>query len=301
MKSIFSILTPVLAGVILTVQAADPVFSGPQPGERTTGFKVASGASGGERDPVAENDGKPVVLVFLHALERSLVPLLRVVDEYAASRSNHLNSEIVFLAEDRLTGEQRMKAVQGSLRMKSRLGVSLDGPEGPGNYGLNKECMMTIVVAKGNRVTDNFALVQPGIADAPKIIAALAKISGDDNPPAAEALLARGGREEMRPNARRERMRREGGDAFPGAVPTDAKLTGLLRQFIRPANDEAAVDRVLGEVKASIKDDPALTQQAIDGWTRVLHFGDRYGTPYARKAGAEFLETLKKETSKTDR
>jgi hypothetical protein len=82
-------------------------------------------------------------------------------------------------------------------------------------------------------------------------------------------------------------------DDFPGAVPTDGKLVGLLRQFIRPTNDDATVDRVLAEVKAHIKDSPDLAKQAADGWTRVLHFGDRYGTPYARKVGQEFLEQIK--------
>ena len=79
---------------------------------------------------------------------------------------------------------------------------------------------------------------------------------------------------------------------FPGAVPADAKLVGLLRQFIRPTNDDATVDRVLAEVKTHIKDNADLTKQAADGWTRVLHFGDRYGTPYARKVGQEFLDQI---------
>ena len=82
-------------------------------------------------------------------------------------------------------------------------------------------------------------------------------------------------------------------EKFPGAVPTDEKLVGLLRQFIRPTHENETVDRVLNEVKAHIKDNPDLKQQAIDGWTRVLHFGDRYGTPYSRKVGVEFLASLK--------
>ncbi len=78
-----------------------------------------------------------------------------------------------------------------------------------------------------------------------------------------------------------------------GAVPGGCVLNGLLRQFIRPTNDDAAVDRVIGEVKTYIKDNPDLTKQAADGWTRVLHFGDRYGTPYSRKVGQEFLDQIK--------
>jgi hypothetical protein len=286
-----------------TIFAADEVFSGPQPGEKTTGFKVLaihSSTPQSERDPIAENKGGPIALVFVHAVERSLVPLLRVTDEYGASRKEHLRTEIIFLAPDRIAGEQRVKAVVNSLKLKSNAGLSIDGGEGPGNYGLNKECMMTIVVAKDNKVTANFALVQPGIADAPKVIEALARVSGDTNPPSIEKLnaernpgMARGRDGQMR-RPGPEANRTEGKDPFPGAVPTDEKLTGLLRRFIRPTNDDATVDQVLAEVKTYIKGNDDLRKQAADGWTRILHFGDRYGTPYARRKGAEFLEELKK-------
>jgi hypothetical protein len=42
-----------------------------------------------------------------------------------------------------------------------------------------------------------------------------------------------------------------------------------------------------------VKEHPELARQAIDGWTRVLHFGDRYGTEYSRKIGRQMLEELK--------
>ena len=281
-------------------RAADAVFSGPQPGEKTSGFKVAridGVATPTERDPIAENHGKPIALVFIHAIERSLVPLLRVVDEYGAQRKEHLRTEVIFLSGDRIEAENRIKAVKNSLRLKSNVGLSLDGVEGPGNYGLNKNCMMTIVVAKDNRVTGNFALVQPGIADGPKVLEALARVSGDTNTPTVEALLPKNNGEGMRRQApARAEARPPGGkDPFPGAVPPDEKLQGLLRRFIRPTNDDATVDRVLEEVKAHIKDDAGLRKQAIDGWVRVLHFGDRYGTDYSRKVGAEFLQGLQKQ------
>jgi hypothetical protein len=277
---------------------ADPVFSGPQPGEKTTGFKVIeiNGTKAGEeRDPIADNAGAPTALVFVHGIERSLVPLLRAVETYGASNQARLKTEIVFLAADRLAGEQRVKAAAGSLKLRGRVGLSPDGAEGPGNYGLNKDCLMTILGARSNTVVTNFALVQPGIADAPAVIAALAKLCGDPNPPTAEAVLAQAsaGRGAMMARGQTDRADGKAADPFPGAVPTDAKLQGLLRSFIRPTNDDARVDTVLAEVKEHIKDNADLKQQAIDGWTRVLHFGDRYGTPYSRKVGAEFLESLK--------
>jgi hypothetical protein len=325
----------------MALQGADPIYSGPQPGEKTTGFptiEIGGASDGAERDPVKDNAGAPTAFVFVHALERSLLPLLRVVDEYGAQRRDRVKTEVVFLAADRISGEQKVRAAASSLRLRARQGLSPDGAEGPGNYGLNKECMMTIVMAKDNVVTSSFALVQPGIADAPAVVAALAKTCGDENPPTVETLSpvqqnARGrGMMANRGDAARrepldlskldrtseaglrasvdalvaevEALRREltqqRGEAppaarpqqpIPGAAPTDAKLTGLLRQFIQPSNDDATVDRVLSEVKAYVRDNAELTQQARDGWIRVLHL--QYGTDYAKKAGREFLDTLK--------
>lgn len=289
----------VLAAGILPpalLRAADPVFSGPQPGEKTTGFKVidiGGPSDGAERDPVRDNAGAPTALVFVHGIERSLLPLLRVIEEYGAARPSLVKTEMVFLAGDRTAGEQRVRAANGSLKLKSRVGFSPDGAEGPGNYGLNKDCLMTVVLAKDNIVTANFALVQPGIADAPGIVAALAKTCGDPKPPTVEELTAR--QPSMAP-ARTRAAAPPGGkpqDPVPGAVPTDAKLNGLLREFIRPTNDDATIDRVLAAVKQHIEGNPDLKKQAADGWTRMLHFGDHYGTPYSRKVGREFLESLK--------
>jgi hypothetical protein len=333
--------------------AADAVFSGPQTGEKVTPFKVleVTGANAGkERDPVAEMAGAPVTLVFVHNVERSLLPLLRVVDEYGSGRKDALKTEVVFLFGDRVAGEERLKAIAGSLRLQSPVSLSLDGAEGPGNFGLNRDCMMTIVLAKANKLTENFAHVQPGIADAPKVIAAMANDSGDASPSTVEQLTERhmartgaGGRVErdgMRPERGRGQavdfakfdLNSEAGlrdavrglmaevqglraelaglrgqrgtpernpaapqpaEKFPGAVPDDAKLNQMLRQFIRPTNDDAAVDTLMAEIETYIKGNDDLTRQALNGWTRILHFGDHYGTAYSRKVGQAFLDKLK--------
>lgn len=86
-------------------------------------------------------------------------------------------------------------------------------------------------------------------------------------------------------------------EKFPGAVPADDRLQGMLRSFIRPTNDAAAVDRILSEVKTYIQGNAELRRQAREGWIRVLHFGDRYGTEYSRKVGREFLEELKNDST----
>jgi hypothetical protein len=134
--------------------------------------------------------------------------------------------------------------------------------------------------------------VQPGLADAPKIIAAIARVIGDTNPPAAEALRERrgAGNARMEPKER-EMAGRPKGD-LPGAAPTDDKLISLLRRFIQKSNEDATVDRILAEVEEYVRGNENLTRQAIDGWTRVLHL--KYGTEYAQKTGQTWLEKLRK-------
>ena len=140
--------------------AEDPVFSGPQLGEKATSFKSLEivGNAGKEHDIIKENDGKPTVLVFVHGLERSMLPLMRVVDSYGDKFKDKLQTEYVFLAEDQVGGMQRFSRALNSIKLKGRSTLSTDGIEGPGNYGLNKECLLTILTTKDNRVHANFAL-----------------------------------------------------------------------------------------------------------------------------------------------
>jgi hypothetical protein len=311
----------------------EKVFSGPQPGEKVTPFEVrvlTAQGPGDKRDPIKAAGDRPVVLVFLHGLERSMAPLMRVVDHYGADQKAKLNTEFIFLIDDPIQGDRGLPRVVNSLKTRAQVGYSLDGIEGPGNYGLNKECLMTLVLAKNGKVTANFALVQPGIADAPGIIAAMAKLAGDKKPPTAEALLARQNPNQRRPmrrplnlerldlstDAARQqairkliaevkhlrqqqamekrpsaRPKRPNANApkktLPGAVPTDARMVGMLRQFIQKTNTDADVDRVLNQMKTRAGDDADLLQQACDGLVRVISVN--YGTPYAQKAGRAFI------------
>ena len=118
-------------------------------------------------------------LIFLHQLDRNVGALLQPCERFAQDRASAgLKTLIVYLAADKIEAERRMRAVIGSLRLESLVGVSLDGLEGPGAYGLNKEVAVTAMVAKDKKVTANFAIVQPGMVDAPKIMAAVAQHVG---------------------------------------------------------------------------------------------------------------------------
>ncbi len=247
--------------VCLAAESRDEVFSGPQPGERTTPFTVfdATGPNTGEEvDLVAEYRGAPTTWVFVHGFERSMFPLMRAVDQYAAEHADALKSVFVFLTDDRLASERRLPTIQRSTNMHSPWTISVDGLEGPGNYGLNRKCLLSIIVAKNDRVTANFALVQPGIADGDRVIAAMADAIGDGDPPSAEDLAGRhagrrnrGGRQ--RPNAMRARR----GGAMQMNKPLDLSPFDLetrdgLRDAVKAlAKEVVSLRRDLRELRAA--------------------------------------------------
>ena len=282
----------------------EKIFSGPQVGERVTEFKVTDvtgDAKGREWAVLDRHQGMPLTIVFVHGIERSIVPLLTTIDQYAHEKKDLMGALVVFLSSDRVESEKRVPLVARSLQLRSPVALSVDGAEGPGNYGLNKQCLMTVVIAKDGKATANFALVQPGIVDAPAIVAAMAQVCGDPRPPTAESLLAKrrgsgaAGREMAGKGA--PQTRPAAGAAarnnLPGAAPTDAQLLQLLRSFINQDNDQATVDRLVKDVRAYVKGNPDLTRQAVGGWTRVLYL--KYGTEYAQEAGKAMVEELNKQ------
>jgi hypothetical protein len=296
-SSTFALLAILIAA---DLRAADEkIYSGPQINEKTTPFKVIDilgDNKGKDWDVIEQINGKPATIVFVHGVERSIVPLLTVIDEYGHDKRESLKCAIVFLSNDKVESEKRLPLVAKSLRLKVPVALSVDGAEGPGNYGLNKQCLMTILIANENKVTANWALVQPGIADAPPIIAAMAKACGDEKPPTVEALRAKrlGAAEGMTRGGAQTRPAAQGvGKNLPGAAPTDEKLLGMLRSFINMDNDDAKLDRLVGEIKQYVKGNADLTKQAIDGWTRVIFL--KYGTEYAQKSGQEMVDSLKKQ------
>lgn len=311
--------------------AQDTLYSGPQPGEKLPAFKTLRVVGVPAPQETTLTPGElPTVLVFWHGVERSALPLVRVVDQYGAEQREKLALHHIVLYNDRLEGEKRVPLVQQSLRLASPLTLSPDGLEGPGSYGLNKKCLLTILVGKGGKTTASFALVQPGIADAPKVLKAIAEAIGDPNPPTPAELEARKrtperpafdlntekglrdavaalqaevaalkkelaelrGQRGMPPTEVPRRQPAPPAGPLPGAAPTDPQLMSLLRAFIQPTNSDSRVDDVLTEVSSYIKGKPELEKQAYDGWIRVLHL--KYGTPYAQSAGQKFVDKLKK-------
>lgn len=172
-----------------------PIFSGPQVGEQVTSFQVRDligPQAGMTRNVVAQAAGKPLVLFFLHEVTRPSVGLARQVLSYAASlKDEPLEAALVLLSADATATQQWVERARAALPMHVPITLSLDGKEGPGSYGLNRHVAVTVLVVKENRVTANFALIQPSMnVDGPIIAAAIAAVVGRPAPTLEELRAA---------------------------------------------------------------------------------------------------------------
>src|SRR5216117_52211 len=113
-----------------SARSEEKIYSGPQRGEKTTPFKsveLRGEDAGKERDVIAEHKGAPTTLIFVHGVERSMAPLMAVLDAYGQERKALLKTEFVFLSADRLSSQQRLPLVGQSLRLQSPMSLSADG------------------------------------------------------------------------------------------------------------------------------------------------------------------------------
>ena len=156
-----------------------------------TGFKVLGvlgDNAGKEIDPIKAADGKPIVLVFVHEITRpgrqAMLPIDHLGQQWA---KDGLITHFVWLTADKGKTEAWLKRAARPLAFRSPVSISLDGLEGPGNYGLNRKVTLTILVGKDGKVVANHAIVQPNETDAPKVLADIARMLGK-KPPTAEEL-----------------------------------------------------------------------------------------------------------------
>jgi hypothetical protein len=230
---------------VLSARADEPVFSGPQPGEKLTSFKATafSGPQAGrEVELPGPNGDRPTVLIFVHEITRPALQLIRPIDHYGVKWADlGLNTHTVWLAADPAQADQFLDRARKSLNLKAPVAIALGGIEGPGNYGLNRNMTLTILVANEGKVVANFAIVQPNETDAPKVLAAVAKLLGKAAPSMSEIKAeVGGGRMMVRPDSARPTESK--GEA---PRPTSDRIAALEEQL-------AAVTKALNEARTRI-------------------------------------------------
>lgn len=268
------------------IAADEPVFSGPQAGEKMTSFKVVGvydKDAGKELDFVSLADGKPTLLIFVHKLTRPGAALMRTLTSYAASQKA-TRGYIVWLNDDRAKAEAYLTRARNSLQFKVPVGVSLNGGEGPGAYGLNRNVELTILVAKDSNVTANFALVQPSVTEAPKIAATLAKLI-DAKPPTQDELtklaFPKGNMRGKPTDKKTDKQKGQPNNNRAKPAPVDPALGSLLRAMIQKDATPEGVAKAAADVEKFVGDD-AAKRAAVLRISGVI-VERKYGTEAAQK------------------
>lgn len=249
----------------------DEIFSGPQPGERLVSFSfcaVLGELEGKEINLIEKAGGSPVVLVFMHKLTRPSAAVARAALNYASKFGEQgMVSGLIFLSDDKTATGAMIKRAAHALPQVP-IGISTDGGEGPGAYGLNRKVTLTVLVGSNNKVTANFALVQPSVqADVPKIGRQIALAAGKDKHPTLAQMGVR-----QRHNGQNGRMQ-------------DPKLRSLLSPLIQKTATAEDVKRAAEKIEAYAAERPLVRTQIGNIARRIVNAGvlERYGTPTAQQ------------------
>ena len=186
------------------------VFSGPQPGEKLPPL-MATGIRGGAKDVtfdfIAKADGRPHVLLLQDKSGvglRGLYDVVGVVNKISKKSDKNLHMSVVFLSDD----PAALKQITQHVPENVLVGISLDGREGPGSYGLNRNVSQTIIIAKDGKVLHNFAFAQPILFADPHVLGAIANAI-EEKPETLAKWLNEAPVEGERMRGNREQMERE--------------------------------------------------------------------------------------------
>lgn len=258
------------------VTTSEPIYSGPQNGEPVApfAFRLALGPlAGKELDVVGDAEDHPIVLIFLHNINRQSIALTRILSRFTKSRAaDGLATAVILLDEDVTQGEANLKRIQHALTAGVPTGVSLDGREGPGSYGLNRSVQLTILVAKEKKVTANYALVQPSLqADLPRIVASIVEQVGGPEPDL-QSLLA------QEPAMLRSDEPKRGDSE-------SVDVRSLVRPLIQKDATDEQVDTAAEAIVAQVEKKPAIRREIGRIASTIVRSGklSNYGTPRAQE------------------
>lgn len=281
------------------LQAEEPLFSGPQVGEKLPAFTVRGvfdDDAGKDLDFVSAAKGQPIVLIFVHELNRPSIGMTRALATYAHSRAKDgLCTGVVWLDDDTTAAENTLKRIRHALAPGAPIGISPDGREGPGSYGLNRNVSLTILVGNEGKVTANFALVQPSLqADLPKILEKVVEVAGGKVPGLDEiaGAVAMGDRQGARPAA---------------ASAQDPNLRGLLVPVIQKSATPDEVDKAakkleeyLGKHEATRKEVGRIANTIIDAG-KLENYGTARAQEYLQKWAREYGKPAGNPAEKSDK
>lgn len=251
-------------------ETENTVFSGPQVGEKLPPLKVQgvfSSDEGDEFDITDKIGDKPIALFFVHKRTRPAFGMTNALVRFAVGRED-LEAAVVYLSDDNVEATKWMNQVKRLFPEGAHYGVAIEGQDGPGAYGLNRNVELTILVAAKDEVKANFALRQPSMqVDGPNVVKAMVEASGGGEVPDISKLM---------PSMRR-------GAAARGE--TDPKLGALVRGVIRKDADPADVVAAVKQVEAYVSENEKARAQLGAIASRIVGSGklENYGSSEAQE------------------
>lgn len=165
--------TLAIAGLLVADLHSQELNTGPAAGTALTPVKAYGvggphpGAFAGKEFDVAGEIGDgPGAILFMHELTRNILPVVRGLDQFGAEYSlKGFKTFVLMLSPDRTAAESRLKAVNGSLKLRNPVVLSLDGAEGPGNYALNRKATLSLVLVDKGKVVRTHAYTDVNAED----------------------------------------------------------------------------------------------------------------------------------------
>ncbi|HUP81401.1 MAG TPA: hypothetical protein VM260_22810 [Pirellula sp.] len=275
------------------LMAQEAVFSGPQSKERLLPFQVRSLSepdAGKQVDYVTDAKGKPLLLLFVHDVNRQSIALVRTLTAYSAKRLHDgLHTGVIMLHDDASEAEKNFQRMKHALHADTPTGISLEGREGPGSYGLNRLVTLTILLSKDDKVVANYALVQPSLqVDLPKIVKSITEVVGGAVP-SMEELIGKEG------------MRAMQGEKKGAAAAPD--VSGMVRPLIQKNLSDERVTVLADNIEKAMKGDEAVRREIYRIATAVTDGGklSDYGTQKAQEYLTKWAKEKKESGNSTPR
>ena len=190
MKSLISLSVALALAAGASLAIAAEIKSGLEPGAVIGAFDVLK-CAGATDDGVkvgaqlcyrCKYGTRPMVMVFARTPGEPVAKLAQELDSAVAKNSDkQLKAFVNLLGSDR----EQMEAAAKELGTKNKLAnvpvvVPVEFENGPDNYGINPKADVTVIVAKGGKVTANHAFakgelneksIEKILAEVPKLVA----------------------------------------------------------------------------------------------------------------------------------
>ena len=170
-------------GLLLTQQlmAAEPLRSGPQPGEKvTTTFEplnITGEFAGEPHCLVCEHGLNPVAMLFARQLSEPVIQLLVAIDAAATKHKQHEMGAFVVFLSDREDLAPQLQKVARTHGLK-HIVLSIDPPAGPEGFNVAADADLTVVLYNRHVVQANHAFAKGEFTEKaiPRVVADVPKI-----------------------------------------------------------------------------------------------------------------------------